>query len=271
MRTQKRRQPVEPVNDSTYPQAVRILTGCGSSHIDSRANPVLDRCTVRCQASHLVHYSSETHVLGGPVNLDLSCPQCERIDMVQSVPAAMSEGTHSGYSTSTHSGVGIAPGGLIPVIGASSREFSHSSELARSLAWRPMLPRGGRHTLLGVVLSFFFIWMFTIACVALAVDPPQGNPIRILASLIGLFLFPLVLAIPLGILASGALKRARRQARIHAGSGRAYNLWQNSFYCHRCGTAFWPQPTIPEVPHRVALTANQFRWHVWNAGGYAKL
>ncbi|WP_131817201.1 hypothetical protein [Nocardia salmonicida] len=271
MRTQKRRQPVDPVNNSTYPHAARIFAGCGSSHIDSRANPVLDRCTVRCQASHLVHYSSDTHVLGGPVNLDLSCPLCEGIDMVQSVPAAMSEGTHSGYSTGVHSGVGIGSGGLVPAIGVSTHEFSHSSALARSLAWRPALATGGRHTLLGLVLSFFFVSAFALGCVATSIDPPDGDPIQILVSLIGLFVFPIVLSIPLFAIVAGAIKRARRAAKIAAGSPRARTVWQNAFYCHRCGTAFWPQPTFPEVPHRTALTLNQFRWHVWNAGGYANL
>ncbi|MGC4989996.1 hypothetical protein [Nocardia salmonicida] len=205
------------------------------------------------------------------MNLDLSCPQCERVDLVQSVPATMSEGTRSGYSTGMHSGVGIAPSGLVPVIGTSSQEFSHTTELARSLAWRPTVPVGGRHTFFGVVLSIFFLVMFAASCTAVSMEPPQGNPIEILVSLVGFFLFPIMLAIPLYFLISGAFKRARRQARIHAGSGVAYGLWQNSFYCHRCGTAFWPQRTFPEVPYRVALTPSQFRWHVWNAGGYAKL
>ncbi|MFE7723282.1 hypothetical protein ACFU44_30100 [Nocardia rhizosphaerihabitans] len=205
------------------------------------------------------------------MNLDLSCPQCERIDWVQSVPAAMSEGTHAGHSTGVHTGIGFSSDGLVPVIGTSSHEFSHSSALARSLAWRPTLPAGGRHALLGLVLSLFFVVMLAASCVAFAQDPPQGNSFQVLVSLIGLFLFPILLAIPIYALISGAFKRARRQARVHAGSSRAYGLWQNAYYCHRCGTVFWPLPAAPGVPHRVALTPNQFRWHVWSAGGYAKL
>ncbi|MGW5439646.1 hypothetical protein [Nocardia asteroides] len=143
--------------------------------------------------------------------------------------------------------------------------------MATSLAWRPNLPAGGRHALLGLVLSFFFAIMLAASCVAFAQDPPHGNPLQILVSLIGLFLFPILLAIPIYALVSGAFKRARKQAKINAGSSRAYGLWQNAYYCHRCGTVFWPLPTALGVPHRVALTPNQFRWHVWSAGGYAKL
>ncbi|MEV0768629.1 hypothetical protein [Nocardia salmonicida] len=183
----------------------------------------------------------------------------------------MSEGTHSGYSTGTHAGVGIGTGGLIPVVGTSTHEFSHTSDLARSLAWRPALPTGGRHPLLVVILSFFFLGMFAMSCIAMAEDPPQGNPISVLVSLIGLFLFPIMLGIPLFLLAAGAFKRARRQAKIHAGSGRAFGVWQHAFFCHRCGTAFWPSPIVPDIPHRTALTPGQFRGHVWNAGGYARL
>lgn len=239
------------------------------------STPADIRCSIDARFVARNHRSCTTPAksisLGDHVNLDLTCPRCGRVDWVQSVPVAMSEGTHSGFSTGTHSGVGIGAGGLVPVIGTSTHEFSHTSDLARSLAWRPTLPAGGRHTLLGFVLSFFFIGMFAISCIALAEDPPQGNPIRFVVSLIGLFLFPIVLGIPLFLLAAGAFKRARRQGKIRAGGNRAFGLWQHAFFCHRCGTAFWPHSTVPEIPHRIALTPGQFRWHVWNAGGYAKL
>ncbi len=221
------------------------------------------------------HYSCTTPAkpisLGDRVNLDLTCPRCDRVDWVQGVPVAMSEGTHSGYSTGTHSGVGIGAGGLVSVIGTSTQEFNRVSDVARALAWRPTLPARGRHPVLVAVLSFFFIATFAAACLTLAVDPPQGGPLHFVASMVGIFFIPTVLGLPLLLLTVGAFKRVRRQAKIHAGSNRAFGVWQHAFFCHRCGMAFWPSPTVPEIPHRTALTLEQFRTYVWTAGGYAKL
>ncbi|MFD9547961.1 hypothetical protein ACFWBG_11300 [Nocardia salmonicida] len=205
------------------------------------------------------------------MNLDLSCPQCERIDLVQSVPAAMSEGTHSGYSTGVHTGIGIAPGGLVPVVGTSTREFSHSSALARSLEWRPVLPSAGPLSALGTVLMFFVLIVFGLCSIGLTVDPLPSNPIRMMASLLGLYLFPIVLSIPVVAILTVAFKRARRNGKVDAGRNRARGVWSHAYYCHRCGVAYWPYPTEPGIPYRVALAPSQFRWHVWNTGGYAKL
>ena len=80
------------------------------------------------------------------MSLDLSCPHCDRADWVQSVPAAVSEGTHSGLSTGVHTGVGIGQGGIVPIVGTSTREVSYTSTLARSLALEPVLPTPGRLT-----------------------------------------------------------------------------------------------------------------------------
>lgn len=205
------------------------------------------------------------------MNLDLSCPQCERIDWVQSVPAAMSDGTHSGYSTGVHTGIGIAPGGLVPVIGTSVHEYSHSSTLARSLAWQPVLPSAGPLSVLGSILLLFVMAMFALCSAALAENPLPGNPIRMMASLLGFYLFPLLLSIPVAAILTIAFQRARRNGRVQAGRSRARGVWSHGYYCHRCGVAYWPYPTAPGVPYRVALAPSQFRWHVWNTGGYAKL
>lgn len=82
----------------------------------------------------------------------MSCPQCDRVDWVQNVPAVMSDGTYGGYSTGAYAGVGIAPGGLFPVAGTSTLEYNHSSVLARSLAWQPILPSASR--LFAVAVGF---------------------------------------------------------------------------------------------------------------------
>ncbi|APE37096.1 hypothetical protein BOX37_27780 [Nocardia mangyaensis] len=211
------------------------------------------------------------HVLGGPVNLDISCPQCQSIDLAQSVPAAMSEGTHSGYSTGVHTGIGIAPGGLIPLVGASTHEFNQRSALARSLAWQPILPSAGRLSALGTILLVFVIIMFAVCSAAMLEKPLPSNPIRMMASLLGFYLLPILLSIPVVAVLTVAFRRARRNGKVDAGRNRARGVWSHGYYCHRCGVAYWPYPTEPGIPYRVALAPSQFRWHVWNTGGYAKL
>lgn len=205
------------------------------------------------------------------MNFDLSCPQCERIDLAQSVPAAMSEGTHSGYSTGVHTGVGIGPGGLFPVSGTSTREYSHSSALARSLAWQPILPSAGRLSVLGVILCVFVLFVYTMCFASLRIHPPQGNPVQVTGFLIGLFIVPVALSVPVAAILVAAFKRSSRNGKVQAGRNRARGVWSHGYYCHRCGVAYWPYPTEPGIPYRVALAPSQFRWHVWNTGGYAKL
>ncbi|MGW6729630.1 hypothetical protein ACWF9G_27330 [Nocardia sp. NPDC055029] len=205
------------------------------------------------------------------MSLDLSCPHCDRTDWVQSVPAAVSEGTHSGYSTGVHTGVGIGQGGLVPVIGTSSREVSHSSALARSLALAPVLPTPGRLTAFAILLMLPTAMFFAAAALGFHTDPPEGNPVRVLASLAGMFAIPIVWSIPVVALLAAAVKRARRNGRVASGRARAHSVWQGAYYCHRCGLAFWPQSMHPGIPSRVGVPPGEFRWYVWNVGGYAKL
>ncbi|MEV6361351.1 hypothetical protein [Nocardia asteroides] len=205
------------------------------------------------------------------MNLDLSCPQCDHDDWVQRVPAIMSEATLSGHSTSIHSGVGLAPNGLVPVVGVSSHEVTLSSALARSLAWQPALPVPGRRALPILILLFFFGCAFAMGCAGAAEDPPDGDPVQILVSVVGLFFIPILLAIPLVTVSIEGIKRARRASKVAAGRPRALKVWSHACYCHRCGVAFWPYPTEPGIPCRVPLPAGEFRWYVWNAGGYATL
>lgn len=205
------------------------------------------------------------------MNLDLSCPHCGHADWVQSVPAAMSEGTDSGYSTGVHTGFAIAPSGLVPVIGATTREFGHSSALARSLTWQPVLPSAGPLSVFGSVLLLFVMLVYALASAAVVEGGLPRDPIRMMASLLGYYIFPIMLSVPVLAILSVAFQRARRNGKVQSGRGRARQVWSHGYYCHRCGVAFWPYPTAPGVPCRVALSPAQFRWHVWNSGGYAKL
>ncbi|WP_133734328.1 hypothetical protein [Nocardia ignorata] len=183
----------------------------------------------------------------------------------------MSGGTLSGYSTGVHTGFGVAQGGVVPVIGTSTREFSHSSALARSLAWQPILPSAGPLSFLGSVLMLFVLFVFGLCSIGLTMEPLPSHPLRMMASLLGLYLFPIVLSIPVVAIFTTAFKRARRNSKVDSGRHRARHVWSHGYYCHRCGVAYWPYPTEPGIPYRVPLAPSHFRWYVWNTGGYAKL
>ncbi|MFD5179335.1 hypothetical protein ACFWM1_26245 [Nocardia sp. NPDC058379] len=205
------------------------------------------------------------------MNLDLSCPQCERIDWVQSVPATMADGTHSGYSAGVHTGIGVGPGGLVPVVGTSIHEYRHSSTLARSLAWQPSLPSAGPLSVVSAGLLLVLAFVYAMCIASLRIDPPRGNPAQVTGSLVGLFIVPVALSVPVVAIAILAFKRSSRNGKVQSGRNRAQGVWSHGYYCHRCGVAYWPYPTAPGIPYRVALAPSQFRWHVWNTGGYAKL
>ncbi|WP_280222028.1 hypothetical protein [Nocardia neocaledoniensis] len=205
------------------------------------------------------------------MNFDVSCPQCDRVDWVQNVPAVMSDGTHGGYSTGAYAGVGIAPGGLFPVAGTSTHEYSHSSALARSLAWQPILPSASRLFAVGVGLGLFVLLLYIMCFASLQKEPLRGDVVEVTGTLIGLFMVPVGLSVPVVAILIAAVKRSNRSGKVLAGRNRARGVWSHAYYCHRCGVAYWPYPTEPGVPHRVPLAPAQFRWHVWNTGGYAKL
>ncbi|WP_169813521.1 hypothetical protein [Nocardia vaccinii] len=65
--------------------------------------------------------------------------------------------------------------------------------------------------------------------------------------------------------------RVRRNSLISRGRPAAYALWSAGMYCHRCGFCYWPTTSDPRIPARQPLSTDQFRWAVWNAGGYAQI
>ncbi|WP_280338328.1 hypothetical protein [Nocardia neocaledoniensis] len=183
----------------------------------------------------------------------------------------MSDGTHGGYSTGAYAGVGIASGGLFPVAGTSTHEYSHSSALARSLAWQPILPSASRLFAVGLGLGLFVLLLYTMCYASLQKEPLRGDVVEVTGTLIGLLIVPVGLSVPVVAILIAAVKRSNRSGKVLAGRNRARGVWSHAYYCHRCGVVYWPYPTEPGVPHRVPLAPAQFRWHVWNTGGYAKL
>ncbi|MFE4973952.1 hypothetical protein ACFRAR_17815 [Kitasatospora sp. NPDC056651] len=69
-------------------------------------------------------------------------------------------------------------------------------------------------------------------------------------------------------LAAGAIALYRARRRRLAGRPRAERLWNQAWYCARCGTAHFP-PTAGQGTGALGLA--EFREAVWTAGGYGDL
>ncbi len=77
----------------------------------------------------------------------------------------------------------------------------------------------------------------------------------------------LLMALVLGLVAGAVTLFVTRRRRL-AGRPRAERLWNQAWYCDRCGTAHFP-PTAGQDTG--ALSLADFRRTVWTAGGYGDL
>lgn len=214
-------------------------------------------------------YRSTAPLGGDPLmDIDISCPTCGQIDWVQSVPAIRATGVHSVYGTGSYNGIGIAPSGFVPVFGTATIEHTHISTLAAALAPEPARRSSGRLLGFGLVMLIpFFVCLLIVFAAAREPQAPEGLPSLLVVSI---FLL-VVLAAPTVLMWAAAIRRERRASRIARGRPAAYAVWQAGKYCHRCGVCFWPHSSRGGGRAPRALSPSQFRWEVWNAGGYARL
>ncbi|MFE3058793.1 hypothetical protein [Nocardia sp. NPDC059239] len=205
---------------------------------------------------------------GVTVGIDITCPTCGHDDQVQNVPAVHATGTSVVRGVDSHSGFGISSVGVVPVVGYATVDRVHSTHLAQALTVAPMRRRSGKLVFLGLFFAIpaCFYLLFTIV----ALKDPDAEvswPWIVAAS----FAFILALATPSILLFWTALRRTRRNNRISRGLPVARHVWRAGYYCHRCGSCYWPYQPAAGVPVRYALSPNQFRSVVWSAGGYANL
>lgn len=200
------------------------------------------------------------------MDIDLTCPHCHQLDLVQSVPAVRSDGVSTAFGTNVYSGVGMASTGLVPVFGTSTTESTHTTALARSLDWEPVQRPVGRLLLVGFLLLLPALFALAPAFAAYRTIEPESQG---LAATLGILFFPTAIATPGLLVVTVAIQRARRNSKIARGRHAAYTLWRAAFYCHRCGLAFWPHSPTPGVPARQGFAPQHFRWFVWTTGGYA--
>ncbi|WP_406278960.1 hypothetical protein OH799_11130 [Nocardia sp. NBC_00881] len=261
--------------DPTHQQAI------GKGLIDAEAHEYLStaghgRCWIPSRAFVAGTGTSTTDAplqrngFGGVsgMDIDLTCPHCNQLDLVQSVPALHADGVSTSSETNVYSGVGVASTGLVPVFGTATVERYHTTALARSLAREPARTPAGRLTFFALVLLLPAMCWIVPAIVSIA-DPAPGVS-RWVAALSVVVFFGM-LAAPGAVLLTVAVCRIRGNGRVARGRRNAHEVWQAGFYCHRCGLAFWPVPPAPGVPARQAFTPQHFRSFVWNAGGYANI
>lgn len=202
------------------------------------------------------------------MTIDISCPGCGQLDCVQSVPALCANGISTSVGAGSYSGFGVSSAGLVPVVGTMTVDRRHTTALAASFALSPPTRPTRRLTRTG--------WLLMIPAF-LALPPSIGSVVMddadvpLWARVFVALCFVGALATPGLLTLSAANGRRRINTRIAHGRPSARALWQAGFYCHRCGTAFWPYSPIPPVPGRQSFLPHQFRWQVWNAGGYARL
>lgn len=202
------------------------------------------------------------------MDVDITCPQCHQLDGVQSVPAICADGSSSSYDTGTYTGVGISSTGLVPVVGTTTIERSHSTALARSFTSNPIQKPTVGLTLVAIVLLLLTALMLAIAITTKMYPHPDDHPLSPIVAAVFLVGTP---GVP-GLLALHAVyTRMRHNSRIARGRPRAMAVWSAGWYCHRCYLAFWPYSPLPEIPARRGVTPDHFRWHVSKAGGYLNL
>lgn len=199
------------------------------------------------------------------MDVDITCPRCHQLDGVQSVPAICADGFSTSYDTGTYTGVGIASTGLVPMVGTTTIERSHSTALARSLVGEPAQEPTGGLTGLGLLLLVLPALMLAVMITGM-IFPPASMDVSSVA--LATVVFVGMISLPGLLVLRTAQSRRRRNSRIVRGRSRAMTVWGAGWYCHRCCLAFWPYPPLPEIPARQGFTPDHFRWMVWKAGGY---
>ncbi|WP_429422016.1 hypothetical protein [Nocardia sp. GAS34] len=207
------------------------------------------------------------------MDYDISCPSCGRADWVQSIPALRSSGVSTLSGTDYHAGVGISSAGLVPVVGTTTIERTQTTALAQAIAYAPREVSPTRPLLLGCLLTVPALGVLYPTIDNIVTHPSLDNitPITWIINAAFSIAIQLVATAPaIGAFAFSAA-RTRRNRLIWRGRAAASAIWQTGYYCHRCGSCYFPVSPASHIPARQPMSTRQFRWIVWNAGGYAQL
>jgi hypothetical protein len=185
------------------------------------------------------------------------CPSCGLLDRVQHVPAAY----HGGHSFYRGQGPAVAiPAGDSVVYTNSQVSGVSVTAVARALDPFPPPRRGGGLLAAAIVLasagSCFLLLPFSAF-----EDPPPGGAV---AKALGAAVFSLPSVCVYG--AAGVLvwlyvRRLREHRRQRRGVPAAQQVWEQGWFCHRCGGVYFADAGR-------LLTPAHFRQLVARAGGY---
>jgi len=185
------------------------------------------------------------------------CPSCGLLDRVQHVPAAY-EGGHSFYRG--QGPVVAVPAGDGVVVTNSQVSGVSVTAVARALDPFPPPRRGGgllaAAILLALVGSCFLLLPFSVSD-----DPPPGGTA---AEVLGFALFSLpsvCVYAAAGVLVWLYVRRLREHRRQRRGVPAAQQVWEQGWFCHRCGGVYFADAGR-------LLTPAHFRQLVARAGGY---
>ncbi|MFI9504182.1 hypothetical protein [Nocardia sp. NPDC052566] len=257
--------PATPLRDPRREAADIPIVGDTSMLSRNVSDTLIVRATPVIETAVSLHHPTRSTNASGGAAMDISCPQCQRVDLVQSIPALHADGVSTSYSTHHYSGVGIASSGFVPVFGTTTTERLHASQLARTLAREPYVPPPTRPVMIGLLGTILIL--AAVPPFIFIVQEPGPILTRIVAVMFALMLLAIA-ASPTAIAFTIAVKRSRRSSEIASGRRDAHTVWSAGYYCHRCGVTFWPAAPTPWIQPRRAFTPHDFRWLVWNAGRF---
>jgi len=187
------------------------------------------------------------------------CPSCGLLDRVQHVPAVY-QGGHAFYR-------GQGPLVAVPagdgVVYASSQVSGVSvTAVARSLDPFPPPRRGGGLVAAVVTLALVGGCFLMLPLSAVDDPPPGGAGGRVLGFAL-ISLPSLCVFVAAGVLVWLYVRRVRAHRRERRGVPAARQVWEQGWFCHRCGGVYFTDGGR-------LLTPAHFRQLVARAGGYER-
>jgi hypothetical protein len=187
------------------------------------------------------------------------CPSCGLLDRVQHVPAVY-QGGHSFYR-------GQGPLVAVPagdgVVYANTQVSGVSvTAVARSLDPFPPPRRGGGLVAAVVALALVGGCFLMLPLSAVDDPPPGGAGGRVLGFAL-ISLPSLCVFVAAGVLVWLYVRRVRAHRRERRGVPAARQVWEQGWFCHRCGGVYFTDGGR-------LLTPAHFRQLVARAGGYER-
>ncbi|HET6711470.1 hypothetical protein [Amycolatopsis sp.] len=185
------------------------------------------------------------------------CPSCGLLDRVQHVPAAY----HGGHSYYRGRGPAVAvPAGDGVVVTNSQVSGVTVTAVARALDPFPPPRRGG-----GLLAAAIALALAGSCCLLLplsaADDPPPGGAAAKALGFTVLSLPAFAVYVAVGVLVWLSVRRVRAHRRQRRGVPAARQVWEQGWFCHRCGGVYFADAGR-------LLTPAHFRHLVARAGGY---